>query len=114
MKPTFGRVSRRGVFPLSYALDHCGPLAWSVEDAAIALQAIAGFDPQDPGSADVPVPDFCAKLDVGVKGLRIGLPRDFFRNHPEFIAGDFGRAGGRGADPCSAGRRRRRNQAAGL
>ena len=78
IKPTYGRVSRRGVFPLSYTLDHCGPLARSVEDAAICLQAIAGYDPLDPGSADVPVPDFRAGLEAGVAGLRIGVPRHFF------------------------------------
>ncbi len=78
IKPTYGRVSRRGVFPLSYTLDHCGPLARSVEDAAICLQAIAGHDPLDPGSADVPVPDFRVGLQAGVAGLRIGVPRHFF------------------------------------
>src|SRR5438105_9171892 len=78
LKPTYGLVSRRGVFPLSYTLDHCGPLSWTVEDSAIAMQVIAGFDPQDPGSADVPVPDFRAKLDRGVQGLRLGLPRHWF------------------------------------
>ena len=78
VKPTFGRVSRRGVFPLAYSLDHAGPLAWSVEDAAIALNAIAGFDPRDQGSSEAPVPDFRAMLDHGVKGLRIGVPRHFF------------------------------------
>jgi aspartyl-tRNA(Asn)/glutamyl-tRNA(Gln) amidotransferase subunit A len=78
LKPTYGRVSRRGVFPLSYSLDHCGPIATSVEDAAIALQVIAAHDPSDPGSADVPVPDYSADLDKGVAGLRIGVPRHFF------------------------------------
>ena len=78
LKPTLGRVSRAGVFPLSWALDHCGPLAWSVEDAALAMQAISGFDPCDAGSAAADVPDFCAKLGAGVEGLRIGVPRHFF------------------------------------
>ena len=58
LKPTYGLVSRRGVFPLSYTLDHCGPLSWTVEDSAIAMEVIAGYDPLDPASADVPVPDF--------------------------------------------------------
>ena len=53
LKPTYGRVSRRGVFPLSYTLDHCGPLTRTVEDCAIMMQALAGYDPQDPASADV-------------------------------------------------------------
>lgn len=72
MKPTYGRVSRRGVFPLSFTMDHCGPLSWSVEDAAIALNAMAGFDPLDPASANVPVSDYTAKLSAGVKGMKIG------------------------------------------
>jgi aspartyl-tRNA(Asn)/glutamyl-tRNA(Gln) amidotransferase subunit A len=78
IKPTYGRVSRRGVFPLSWTLDHCGPLARSVEDAAIALQILAGHDPLDAASAAVPVPDFRASLHAGVAGLRIGVPRAFF------------------------------------
>ena len=78
IKPTYGRVSRRGVFPLSWTLDHCGPLARSVEDAAIALQVMAGHDKHDPASADVPVPDFRAGLERGVAGMRIGIPRAFF------------------------------------
>ena len=78
IKPTYGRVSRRGVFPLSWTLDHCGPLSRSVEDAAITLQVLAGHDPRDPASADVPVPDFRARLEQGVAGLRIGIPRAFF------------------------------------
>ena len=78
LKPTYGLVSRRGVFPLSYTLDHCGPLSWTVEDSAIAMEVIAGFDPLDPASADVPVPDFRGKLGKGVAGLRFGLPRKWF------------------------------------
>lgn len=78
IKPTYGRVSRRGVFPLSWTLDHCGPLSRSVEDSAITLQVLAGHDPLDAASADVPVPDFRASLNDGVSGLRIGVPRDFF------------------------------------
>lgn len=86
LKPTYGRVSRRGVFPLAWTLDHCGPLARSVEDAAIALQVMAGFDSADPGSADVPVPDFSAVLEAGVSGLRIGVPRAFFADDPALTA----------------------------
>jgi aspartyl-tRNA(Asn)/glutamyl-tRNA(Gln) amidotransferase subunit A len=78
LKPTYGRVSRRGVFPLSTTLDHCGPLTRSVEDAAIILQVIAGHDAQDPASADRPVPDYRAGLEAGVAGLRIGIPRHFY------------------------------------
>jgi aspartyl-tRNA(Asn)/glutamyl-tRNA(Gln) amidotransferase subunit A len=78
MKPTFGLISRRGAFPLAWSLDHAGPLTFSVEDAAIALEALAGHDPRDPGSADVAQPDFRGSLHAGVKGLRIGVPRHFF------------------------------------
>ncbi len=78
IKPTYGRVSCRGVFPLSWTLDHCGPLGRSVEDCAIALQVMAGYDPDDPASVDVPVPNFRAGLEHGVAGLRIGVPRAFF------------------------------------
>ena len=75
MKPTYGRVSRRGVVPLSWSLDHAGPMARSVEDCAILLQAITGYDPNDPASANVPVPDFRAALKNGIKSLRVGVPR---------------------------------------
>jgi Asp-tRNA(Asn)/Glu-tRNA(Gln) amidotransferase A subunit family amidase len=77
LKPTYGRVSRRGVAPLAYTLDTCGPLTWTVEDCALALQALAGHDPRDPGSAAVPVPDYRAALRHGVAGLRIGYARRF-------------------------------------
>ena len=82
LKPTYGRVSRRGVFPLAWTLDHCGPLARSVEDAAIALGVMAGHDPGDPASADLPVPDYRSGLETGVAGLRIGVPRAFYAAHP--------------------------------
>lgn len=82
LKPTYGRVSRRGIFPLSFTLDHAGPLARTVEDAAITLQAIAGHDAHDPASADVPVGDYLAGLERGVAGLRIGIPRHFFAGAP--------------------------------
>jgi len=79
LKPTLGRVSRRGVFPLAWSLDHVGPLARSVEDAARLLSLIAGHDPEDPWSAKVAVEDFAASLEDGAQGLRIGVPR-----HPFF------------------------------
>src|SRR5882724_687396 len=78
LKPTYGRVSRRGVFPLSYTLDHCGPLTWTVEDCAIIMQALAGYDAQDPASADLPVDDFTQGLGQDLKGLKIAYPRAFF------------------------------------
>ncbi|MBV8779160.1 MAG: amidase [Alphaproteobacteria bacterium] len=73
LKPTYGRVSRRGVFPNTFTMDHIGPMTRSAEDIALMLQVIAGFDPADPGSEDLPVPDYAAALDGGVKGLRLGL-----------------------------------------
>lgn len=82
LKPTFGRVSRAGVYPLAPSLDHCGPLARSVHDAAVALQVMAGHDPADPGSAARPVPDFTAAVAQGVAGLTIGVPRAFFAQDP--------------------------------
>lgn len=78
LKPTYGLVSRRGVFPLSYTLDHCGPLTWTVDDAAITMDVIAGHDPLDPASANVPPLDFRRPLGWGVKGLKIGIPRNFY------------------------------------
>ena len=87
MKPTYGRVSRRGVFPLAFSLDHVGPMTRNVRDNALMLQVVAGHDPADPASADEPVPDFAADLDRGVKGLKIGVIRHFYAEdleaHPE-------------------------------
>ncbi len=77
IKPTYGLCSRFGILPLSFSLDHAGPMAWTVEDCALLLQAMAGHDPQDPASADRPVPDFTAGLGGGVKGLRIGVVRNW-------------------------------------
>lgn len=78
LKPTFGRVSRSGVASLSWSLDHVGPLTRNVRDAAITLKWLAGYDPRDPGCADEPVDDYLSGLDGGVKGLRIGVPRNYF------------------------------------
>ncbi len=77
IKPTYGLCSRAGILPLSFSLDHAGPLAWTVEDCALLLQAMAGHDPADPASADRPVPDFTAELNHGVQGLRIGIVRNW-------------------------------------
>ena len=82
IKPTYGRVSRRGIFPLSYTLDHAGPLTRSVSDAAIVLQVIAGHDPLDPASADEAVDDYLGGLERGAEGLRLGVPRAFFAGAP--------------------------------
>jgi aspartyl-tRNA(Asn)/glutamyl-tRNA(Gln) amidotransferase subunit A len=78
IKPTYGRVSRAGVLPLSFSMDHAGPMAWTVEDCALLLQVMAGYDPADPASADRPVPDYTAQIGAGVKGMRIGVVRHFF------------------------------------
>ena len=78
LKPTYGLVSRAGVIPNSYTFDHCGPLTWTVEDAAIMLQALAGYDARDPASVDVPLPEFRAGLTGDVRGLRVGVVRHFW------------------------------------
>ena len=76
-KPTYGLVSRYGVLDLSWSLDHCGPMTWTVEDSALMTQAIAGYDPKDPASANVAVPDYSESLREDVKGLRIGVPEHY-------------------------------------
>jgi len=78
LKPTYGRVSTRGVIPLSFSLDHVGPLTRSVADAALMLEAIAGYDPHDSACADRGVDDYTMAFPARVKPLRIGLPRRFF------------------------------------
>jgi len=90
VKPTYGLVSRRGVFPLSYTLDHIGPLTRTVADTALMLDAIAGYDPDDPGSAPTQSRHFGRLLDRGVRDLRIGFVRHFHETdtpaHPEVTA----------------------------
>src|SRR5947208_1397978 len=81
--PTYGIVSRMGILPLAFSLDHAGPMAWTAEDCAIMLQAMAGHDPTDPGSASRPIPDYRAALKGDVKGLRIGLVRHFHERDNE-------------------------------
>ena len=78
LKPTYGRVSLYGVTPLSWSLDHAGPMTATVDDAALMLQVMAGRDPRDPVSAADPVPDYAAAFGQGLSGLRIGLPRRHF------------------------------------
>ena len=78
LKPTFGRVSRRGVFPLSMTLDHVGPMTRSALDCALMLEAIAGYDPGDPYSVDRPSERFSAGIDIGISGRRIGVPSNYF------------------------------------
>ncbi len=77
LKPTYGRVSRAGVFPLAWSLDHCGPLARTARDLAAILEAIAGFDPADPASADLPAGGYLAALTGNLQGLRLGVPANF-------------------------------------
>lgn len=77
-KPTYGRVPSRGVIPLSASLDHVGPLASTVSDTAIVLQAIAGYDPQDITSSDVSVADYVSAVGQDAKSLRVGVPRAYF------------------------------------
>jgi aspartyl-tRNA(Asn)/glutamyl-tRNA(Gln) amidotransferase subunit A len=78
LKPTYGRVSRYGMIAYASSLDQGGPMARSAEDAAILLQAMAGFDTKDSTSVDVPVPDYSAQLNNSLAGLKIGLPKEFF------------------------------------
>ena len=103
LKPTYGRVSKRGVLPLSWSLDHVGPMTRTVEDAAIVLQAIAGRDADDASTVGEPVPDYMQMLRQGVQGLRIGIPKEFFFEnlHPEVesaVRSAIGLLGEMGAD----------------
>jgi aspartyl-tRNA(Asn)/glutamyl-tRNA(Gln) amidotransferase subunit A len=92
MKPTFGRVSKYGVFPLSWTLDHVGPLTRTVEDNALLLNALASYDPKDPYSANEPTEDFARDLGRSVRGTMIGLPRERYFEHAENEVGDRVRA----------------------
>lgn len=90
LKPTYGLVSRRGVFPLAFTLDHVGPMTRTVADNALLLEALAGHDPDDPGSAQTNARHFSASLDRGVAGLRVGFVRHFHETdmpaHPDVTA----------------------------
>src|SRR5437764_5241124 len=77
IKPTYGLVSRAGVAPAAFSLDHIGPMAWTAEDCALMLQALAGYDPRDSASADRPVPNYTAALGSGIKGLKVGVIHHF-------------------------------------
>lgn len=78
LKPSYGRVSRYGLVAFASSLDQIGPFTHTVEDAALVLQAIAGHDPLDSTSLDLPVPDYSAPLNDGVKGLKLGVPKEYF------------------------------------
>ena len=90
LKPTLGRVSAQGDIPLTFSFDTVGPMAWTAEDCALMLQAIAGHDPADAMSSEEPVDDYLGGLDGGLAGLRIGLIRHFYAEdfdaHPEIVA----------------------------
>ena len=85
LKPTRGRVSLRGVIPLSWNLDHAGPMARTAGDAALLLQAVAGYDPADPWSQDLPVENYTAQLGQGVQGWRIALADDEYFTQPDVV-----------------------------
>src|SRR6266851_1101184 len=78
LKPTYGRISRAGIIPLSWSLDHAGPMARTVADTALMLQAMAGPDHRDPSAALQPVPDYHAALKGDLRGLRLGVPSTFY------------------------------------
>ena len=78
LKPTFGRVSRYGVYPLAWSLDTVGPMTRTARDAALVMNAIAGYDDRDPSSARRPAEDFTDSLDRGIKAVRVGIPDEFF------------------------------------
>lgn len=88
LKPTYGRISLRGILPLSWNLDHAGPLTRSVKDAALLLQILAGYDAEDPASLDVPVDDYLKDIEAGVKSWRIALLTGEFveASEPEILA----------------------------
>jgi aspartyl-tRNA(Asn)/glutamyl-tRNA(Gln) amidotransferase subunit A len=102
LKPTYGRVSRYGAMPLAYSLDHMGPLARSVRDAALVLNAIAGYDRRDPTSSRHPVVDFIPDDGCSIRRLRIGFPGNFYFDHLDpgverAVRGVFARAQSLGA-----------------
>jgi aspartyl-tRNA(Asn)/glutamyl-tRNA(Gln) amidotransferase subunit A len=78
LKPTYGRISRRGIFPLSWSLDHAGPMTRTVGDCALAMNVLSGFDADDPSSAKLSVPDYTKALTDDVRGLRVAIPKEFF------------------------------------
>jgi aspartyl-tRNA(Asn)/glutamyl-tRNA(Gln) amidotransferase subunit A len=102
LKPTYGRLSRYGITVLSWSLDHAGPMARTVEDCALVMNAVAGYDPRDPSSTDRVMPDFTQSLAEKIKGLRVGVPREFFEDPIDsevesFVRNAIGRLGKLGA-----------------
>ena len=105
IKPTYGLVSRCGIFPLSFSFDTAGPLAWTVEDNALMLDVLAGYDPNDQASAKAPKVDYGAATQRPIKGMRIALARTWYEGEPD---GRHGQGHGRGgARAARSGRRRR-------
>jgi aspartyl-tRNA(Asn)/glutamyl-tRNA(Gln) amidotransferase subunit A len=88
LKPTYGRVSRAGAMALSWSLDHLGPMARTVRDAALLLGVVAGHDPRDATSSARPVPDFVAALDRPLRGLRLGLPENYYGEGVDPVVAD--------------------------
>ena len=88
LKPTYGRVSVRGVVPLSWNLDHVGPLTRTVQDAARMLSVLAGFDPHDPASVNIPVDDYTIHIEEGIKDWRVALAAGSYveASDPEVLA----------------------------
>ncbi len=88
LKPTYGRVSRHGIVPFAWSLDHPGPIAKTVRDAALLLSAVAGPDPRDPSAASQPVPSYAEGLDASPRGLTVGIPDRYFpeRSSPDVAA----------------------------
>jgi aspartyl-tRNA(Asn)/glutamyl-tRNA(Gln) amidotransferase subunit A len=88
IKPSYGRVSKAGIAVLSWSLDHPGPMARTVKDLAILLRVVSGADPKDPHSKAVPVPDYARAITGGIRGVRIGLPTNYFFDDIETAVGD--------------------------
>ncbi len=92
LKPTWSRVSRHGVIPLAYTMDHVGPITRTVRDAAIMLNVIAGYDPADSTSSREPVPDYTAAIGSGIKGLRVGIVRELMNGLAPDVSRGFNAA----------------------
>ncbi|MEI9479792.1 MAG: amidase [Deltaproteobacteria bacterium] len=78
LKPTYGRLSRYGLTPLAWSQDHAGPIVRTVEDCALVMNAAAGYDPSDPTSINLPVPDYTRSLTGEIRGVRVGVPKEYF------------------------------------
>jgi aspartyl-tRNA(Asn)/glutamyl-tRNA(Gln) amidotransferase subunit A len=106
-KPTYGRVSLRGIIPYAWSLDHCGPIARTVEDVAMLLQQIAGYDHLDIDSADQAVPDYSSAIGARISQFRLGMPAQFYDHLDDEVARAIDDAIARGGVAFAASRRRR-------